>query len=77
MVIIRLVVIIAWSRLCSVYSGGGGQCKMGRQRLWPLNPPTKMTQAMMTSSLMMTMMTIMMAMMTMMMIMAIMTKMTR
>ena len=25
---------------------------MGRQRLWPLNPPTKMTQAMMTGNLM-------------------------
>ena len=23
---------------------------MGRQRLWPLNPPTKMTQAMMTGN---------------------------
>ena len=48
---------------------------MGRQRLWPLNPPTKMTQAMMTSSLMMTkMMTLMMTMMIRLMIMAIMTQ---
>ena len=29
------------------------QCKMGRQRLWPLNPPTKMTQAMMTKQMIM------------------------
>ena len=30
---------------------------MGRQRLWPLNPPTKMTQAMMTNLMIMAMMT--------------------